>query len=154
MRQPLDLRLDALDEIGEPVDDRLQQADQDGGAALEVRLGAVAARHIDGEGPRLRIAHGDEALAGEDEGDGRRPRLPLLGLIQQGRGHEIRAVLLIEAARRLDLLLLLARRHVELERPLDLFSSSGVGLRRSTQTAASVILGLPFWRSSAPERFS
>ena len=68
-----------------------------------------------------RIAHGDEPLAGKDEGDRRRSRLALLGLIEQGRRHEIGAVLLIEAARRLDLLLLLAGRHVELERPLDLF---------------------------------
>src|SRR3990170_2395900 len=121
MGQPFDLRLDALDEIREPVDDRFQEADQDRGPGLELRLRSVASRDIDGEGPGLGIAERDEPLSGKNEGDRRRSGLALLGLVQQRRGHIVGAVLLIEAARGLDLLLLLARGDLELKRPFDLY---------------------------------
>ena len=38
---------------------------------LRFALGSVAARDVDGEGARLGIAHRDQPLTGEDEGDGR-----------------------------------------------------------------------------------
>src|SRR3989337_647705 len=113
MGQPLDLRLYALDEIRKPVDDRFQEANQDSCPALELRLRSVASRDIDREGAWFGIAECDETLAGKNEGDRRRSGLALLGLIEQRRGHEIGAVLLIEAARRFDLLLLPARGHGE-----------------------------------------
>src|SRR5262245_1860120 len=118
--QALDLGLEALDEIGEPVDDGVEQSDHDGGAALEIGLGAIAPRHEDGEGPGLGIAHRDEPLSGENERRRRGPRVALVGGVKQRRRHEIGAVLLVESARGLDLQLLLAGRHVEFERALDL----------------------------------
>src|SRR5262245_39482653 len=120
MGQALDLGLEALDEIGEPVDDRLKQSDQDGRAALEIGLGAIASRDIDGERPGLGIAHRDEPLAGQNERGRRGFGIALLGGVKQRRRHEVGAVLLVKAARGLDLQLLLARRHVEFERAFDL----------------------------------
>ncbi len=81
------------------------------------------------EGAQIHIAERDQALAGDDEGHRRRFRRGQIALVEHRRGHEMGAVLLIEPARRLDLLLLFARRHVELERALDL----GLLLRRGVE---------------------
>src|SRR6476660_9676671 len=118
MRQHVDLSLDALDEIRHAIDDGLDQPDQHRRAGGEAWVRLAAARGEDREGVRLRIAEGDEPVAGEDEGDGRGDGLRRLGLIQHRGGHEVRAVFLIEAARRLDLTLLFAGRYLQLERAL------------------------------------
>src|SRR5262245_42540336 len=141
--QALDLGLEALDEIGEPVDDRLEESDQDGGAALEIGLGAIAPRHIDGERPGLRIAHRDEPLAGENERGRRGSGVALFGGVKQRRRHEVGAVLLVETARGLDLLLLLASRHVEFERALDFLLLGLCGIEEIDPHRFFADLGLP-----------
>src|SRR4030095_785510 len=105
---------------GEPVNDRLDQSDKDLGAILDAALRAIAARHINGEGSWVGVAHRDETLAGENESNRRGSGLALLGLINQRRRHEIRAAFLIKSARDLNLLLLLTGRHLDLESSLDL----------------------------------
>src|SRR6476646_10617379 len=67
MRQSLDLGLQALDKIGQPVDDRFQQTSQDNRAALEIGLGTIAPRDVNGKCTGLGIAHRYEPLPGEDE---------------------------------------------------------------------------------------
>ena len=65
------------------------------------------------------------------------------------------AVLLVEAARGLDLLLLLARRHVDLERPLDLLLLFGaLRIEEIDPDGCSVIRCRISVRSSAPDRSS
>ncbi len=77
-----DLGLNALDEVGEPVDDRFQQADQDVAAAGEVGLGPIAARRIDGEGARLGITQRDQPLPLRMKVTGVVLGSPLLGLME------------------------------------------------------------------------
>ena len=69
LRQLVDLALDALHAVGLAVDDRLEQADQHGRAAHAggVLLLRAIEEHLDRA--RLGIAHRDEPVAGEDEGD-------------------------------------------------------------------------------------
>ena len=71
----LDLALDALDEIGQPVDDGLQQPNEHCCAAgeAEVRLGGSARRRSEKHGARH--TQRDQPVAGENEGDRRRHRL-------------------------------------------------------------------------------
>src|SRR3546814_14442237 len=65
------------------------------------------------EGAGLGVAHREEAPAGEDEGDRRHHWMILVGLRRQVRGHEERAVVLVEARRNLDLRHLVAGRHID-----------------------------------------
>ena len=55
------------------------------------------------EGLRLGVAHGDQPVAGEDEGDGRRLRDRRLDVVDDRRRHEVGAALLVEPIGRLDL---------------------------------------------------
>ena len=68
---------------------------------------------------RLVVAHRDQLVAGQDEGDRRGFRRGGVGLAHQRRRHVARAVLQIEPARDLDLLHLLARRHRDAERAFE-----------------------------------
>ena len=84
---------------------------------------------------RVGVAHRDQPVAGQDERDGAASGRSVSALRHDGRRHVQRAVLLVEAARGLDLPHLLARRHVDAEQPPRPRSSSSVGSSRSIQTA-------------------
>ena len=118
MRDLVDLRPDALQDVGGPVDHRVEQIHQH---RLARHFGRARARQFlldNGERTRLVVAHGGEAMAGEDKGDrgglGRGVRLA-----HQRRRHVAGAVLDIEPAGDLDLLHFFARRHRDAEKLLD-----------------------------------
>src|SRR5262249_29677000 len=99
------------------------------------------------------VPHGKQEMAGEDEGHRRGSRHVGVGLTHQRRRHVAGAVLDIEAAGDFDLLPVLPGRHPRSRQSLPCsssragpaipasrstaLSSSGVGLRRSIQTALS-----------------
>ena len=70
------------------------------------------------ERPRLVIAHGHQAMAGEDEGHRRGARIIGVGRAHQRRRHVARAVLDIEPAGNLDFLHVLPGRHRDPGQPL------------------------------------
>ena len=120
LRQLVDLGLDALHPVGLAVDDGLQQAHHHGHAGHAGGVLLLRAGEEDRKGARLRVAHRDETVAGQDESDGcadRRLERRLLLMQHDGR-HVVAAALLIEAAGSLDLGHLLARRHRDGERLL------------------------------------
>ena len=67
------------------------------------RIALLDALQIQREGLRLGVAHGDEPVAGEDEGDRRRLRDRRLDVVDDRRRHEVGAALLVEPIGRLDL---------------------------------------------------
>ena len=69
---------------------------------------------------RLGIAHGDQVLVGQDEGDRGALRLGAVDGVEDVGGHVVGAALEVEPARHLDLGHLLARRDLDADEPLDL----------------------------------
>ena len=118
LREALDLVLDALDEVGHAVDDGVEQAGHDGGAGGARRIALLDALQVERKRLGLGVADGDQAVAGEDEGDGRRLRDRRLDVVDDRRRHEVGAALLIEAVGGLDLAHLGARRDVDGQRVL------------------------------------
>ena len=105
--------------IGGAVDHGIEQIHQHGFAG---DCGRAASRELvvdHRERARLVVAHGDQPVAGENEGDRRGLRRRRVGLAHQRRGHVARAILDVEPAGDLDLLHFLARRHGDAEPALD-----------------------------------
>ncbi len=118
-RQLVDLVLDALDEVGHTVNDGLHEPHHDGGSGGAEGIALVDPLHVEREGLGLGVAHGHQAVAGEDEGDRRRLRDRLVDVVGDRCGHEISAALRIEAVRGLDLPHFGARRDIDAECFLD-----------------------------------
>ena len=110
---------DAFEMIGGPVHHRFQQADIDAPAGHRRGLRLHRPLDIDREGLRVVIADGDEEIVLDDEGDGRGFGLVVLAAADQVGGHEGGTILLVEAARGLDLGQFLASRNVDAKGRLD-----------------------------------
>ena len=67
----------------------------------------------------MMIAHGDQPVVLDDEGDWRGFRPVILAAADESGGHEGRAILLVEAARGFDLGQFFAGRNIDAERLLD-----------------------------------
>src|SRR5690606_33781197 len=69
--EPVDAAGCRLQDLGQPVDDGLDETGKDllRARAAAARLAGPVREH--GEGARLLVAHGDESRALEDKGDGR-----------------------------------------------------------------------------------
>jgi hypothetical protein len=115
----IDLGAGALQNVGAAVDHRVQQFHQHHFARYARH--ARARQLVLDQGKRLRlvVAHGDQAVTGQDEGDGRRFRHVGVGLAHQRRGHVAGAVLDIEPAGNLDFLHVFPGRHRDPGQPLD-----------------------------------
>ena len=108
-----------LERIGEAIDDRVEQVNERHrrrgahlGLARDMRRKAP-------EGPGIGVAHRHEMARRQHEADRRAHRIADVDAAHDVRGEKNGAALLIEAARRLDLGHLLARRHLETESSLD-----------------------------------
>jgi hypothetical protein len=108
----------ALQDVGVAVDHGIQKLHQhhfarDAGGAGAGQL--VLHQH---ERFRLVIAHGDQAVAGEDKGHRGGARIFGVGRAHQRRRHVTRGILDIETARNLDFLHVLPGRHRDPGQPL------------------------------------
>ena len=104
----VDLQADPLQNVGRAVDHGIEQIHHDRFSGHRGRAGPrqLVADHQ--EWARLVIAHGDQPVSGEDEGDRGGLRRIGVGLAHQRGRHVPRAVLDIEPAGDLDFLHLLA----------------------------------------------
>jgi hypothetical protein len=119
VRDLVDFEPDALEHVRHPIDQGVEQPGQHRVAA-PIRPGrALAAGSEQRERLRLGVAHRDQAVARQNEGDRGRLRMLRLGLGDDGVGHVQSAVLLVQAARELDLLHLLPGRDPDVEQALD-----------------------------------
>ncbi len=115
-RQGFDIALNTLENVCDPVDDRIEQSRQ---YVLARRTGHDMALRLSGVEPerqRLRITKRDEPVPGKHECHRHAERVWRVGLGDHRGGHIGRIVLMIEAARHLDLQHVLFRRHIETER--------------------------------------
>ena len=108
----------ALQNVGIAVDHRVEQLHQHHFAGDAGRAGARQLVLHQHERLRLVIAHGHQAMAGEDEGHRRGARIFGVRRAHQRRRHVARAVLDIEPAGNLDLLHVLPGRHRDPGQPL------------------------------------
>ena len=109
----------AFEVVGEPVHDRLEQADQHALARAGAARRLLEPLRKRLERLRLAVAHGDKHVAHENEGDRLQHRLVGVRPRHQRRGHEGGVAGVVEAARRFDLGQLLAHRNVDAEHRLD-----------------------------------
>ena len=119
MRERVDVGLNPLENVGNPVDGRIENP---GEHLLAARTGQAVPTRFRCEmtkGRRLRIAQGQQAMAGENEGDGNDLRHGRIGLRHHGRRHVDGVVFHIEPARDLDFLHVLFGRHIEAELDVD-----------------------------------
>ena len=114
----VDVAAGALQNIGVAVDHRVEQFHQHHLAGDAGRAGARQLVLHQRERLRLVVAHRHQAMAGEDEGHRRGPRIVGVGCAHQRRRHVARAVLDIEPAGDLDLLHVLPGRHRDPGQPL------------------------------------
>ena len=99
----LDFRAVDFQDVGHAVDDGFQKADEHIQTVRAVAAGLLEPGGKGFERPGLEVAHGDQAGLGEDEGDGRGFHVVGIGAGDEVRRHEKGAVLLVKAARNLDL---------------------------------------------------
>lgn len=118
-RDRVNVAADALEDVGHPVDDFVEQIHEHVGRRCAQRVIAVCMRGEDSEGPGIAVADRDEQIVGQDEGNGRVFRLGRVRLPHHVRRHEHGPVLAIEAARGFDLLHVLLGREGDAERPLE-----------------------------------
>ena len=111
VRDLVDLRAHALQDVGGAIDDRIQEVHEHRFSVHCRRAypGELVADHH--ERTRLVVAHRDQPVSGEDESDRGRFRRLGVGLTHQRCGHVARPILHIETTGDLDLLHLLAGRH-------------------------------------------
>ena len=126
VRGLVDDHAEILQVVGGAIDDGFEKIDENAVAGRLTAAGLLRALDEDGESARLAVAHRDQPVVLEDEGDRLGLRLAVVAAADEGRGHEGRAVLLIETARGFDLGQFLAGRNIDLERRLD----PGLFLRR------------------------
>ena len=115
----IDLEPDPLQNVGGAIDHRVEQFHQHGFAGCAGGQLRQSLLPTITNGLRIVVAHRDQPVAGQDEGDGRGLRRVGVRLAHHGRGHVPRAVLDIETAGDLDLLHLFAGRHRDAEMALD-----------------------------------
>ncbi len=115
----IDFGAGALQNVGAAVDHRVQQFHQHHFARDPRHAGAGQLVLDEGKRLWLVVAHRDQAVTGQDEGDGRRFRHIGVGLAHQRRGHVTGAVLDIEPAGNLDLLHVFPGRHRDPGQPLN-----------------------------------
>jgi hypothetical protein len=113
----VDAALHRLQDVGEPLDHGVQQAEQRHGPATGVTLRDTLG--VQAEGLQLRIAQSDQPAVGQHEGDRRGFRRLVLTPGEERGGHESRAVLLVEPAGGLDLGHFGERRQLQAKRGLD-----------------------------------
>ena len=128
MRDLIDLRTDAFQNVGRPVDHRIEQVHQYRFARHGRRANARELVADDHERARVVVAHGDEPMAGQNEGHRCRLWCGAIGLAHQRRGHVTRAVFGIEPARDLDLLHFFAGGNRRAGLPLDELVLLDVGI--------------------------
>ncbi len=119
VREIVELHRGVFEDFGRTVGDGFQQAQQQadaGGAALRA---ALQRRLEEGKGARIVVAHRHDAVCREHEGDVGQRRAVAVGTAEDGGGHEDGAVFRVKAARGLDVLQVLARRHGNAEQAFD-----------------------------------
>src|SRR4029079_1825417 len=119
LREAFDLVLDALDEVGHAKHDGIDQAGHDRGPRRARGVSLLDALQVEREGFRLRVAHRYQPVAGENERDRGRLRHRRLDVVDDRRGHEVRAALLIETVGGFDLAHLGTGRDIDRQRVLD-----------------------------------
>ena len=70
-RRVVDDEPDALEMVGGAIDHRFEQADENAPARHRGRLRLHRPAHIGGKGLRMMVAHRDQPVVLDDEGDGR-----------------------------------------------------------------------------------
>ena len=114
----VDVGAGALQNVGAAVDHGVEQFHQHHFAGDAGRAGPRQLVLDQRERFRFIVTHGHQAMAGEDEGDGRGTRHIGVGMAHQRRGHVARAALDIEPAGNLDLLHVLPGRDRDPGQPL------------------------------------
>ena len=103
-RNLFDVIAHMLENVGEAVDHGVENVHHDGFAGRVRGTRALESMIDDDERARFVVANGDQAMAGENEGDRRGGRYLRVLMCHQRRGHVTRAVLDVEPAGDFDLL--------------------------------------------------
>ena len=112
-RHVIEFRLHALEQVGDTLDECFDQACEQRGGRRACRRRALDELHESAHGRRVDVAVRDHAAVGQDKRDHAAFRPIAVELAAHRRRHVDRTAFLVEAAGRLDLLHLVARRHVD-----------------------------------------
>jgi hypothetical protein len=114
-----DVVLDAFDEVGEPLDERFEQARQDFAARVRRSIALLGAREEERQRLEVHVTHRHKPVSRQNEGHGGVFGQLRFDVMDDHRRHEVGAAFAVEAVRGLDLAHFRPRRDREAERFFD-----------------------------------
>ncbi len=119
-RDGVNVTAGALQNIGQAVDHRLQQTQQQRGWIRQLKISLGGTCRESRKSTRIATAHGNQTFCCQHKTDRCHQSVIIIALCRQGRGHEIRPLLMIQATGNFNFLHFILGRNIDTQSPLQL----------------------------------